>query len=87
MEQNGIKESVDDTIYLNIRFNKNIEILNEKTRIGSIGGQSLVQLNLSTEIKKDNILLLVKEGDTRKFQTVIEEANIGVNKVCSIKEF
>ena len=78
LESNGITEIVDDSIYLNIKFNKNIEILNENTRIGAIGGQSLVQLSLPNDYKKSKILLLVKEGETRKFQTVVEEANIGV---------
>jgi hypothetical protein len=87
LQQNGINEVVDDTLYLNIKFNKNIEILNEKTRIGSIGGQSLVQVKLPSEIKKSNILLLVKEGETRKFEEVVEDANIGIKKICTIKEF
>jgi hypothetical protein len=33
-----MKEILDDKVYLNIRFNKNIEILNEHTKIGLLGG-------------------------------------------------
>ena len=29
----------------------------------------------------------MKEGETRKFQKVVEESNIGIQKVCTIKEF
>ena len=42
LEQNGITESVDDTIYLNIKFNKTIEIHNPNTKGAALGGQSLV---------------------------------------------
>jgi hypothetical protein len=50
LKQNNIKELLDDKIYLSIKFNKNIEILNELTKIGLLGGQTPVQLSLPHEI-------------------------------------
>jgi len=38
MAQNNITELLDDTVYLNIKFDRNIEILNENTKIGVLGG-------------------------------------------------
>lgn len=42
MAQNNITDLLDDTIYLNIKFDKNIEILNENTKISLLGGQTPV---------------------------------------------
>lgn len=38
MEQNKIKELLDDNVYMTIKFDKNIEILNENTKISALGG-------------------------------------------------
>ena len=78
LQQNGINEKVDDTIFVNIKFKKTIEIHNPNTKGAALGGQSVVQIALPHSIKKTNILLLVKEGETRKYQTVVEESNIGI---------
>ena len=40
--ENKIKELVDDTIYLNIRFAKNMDSMTQNTKIRSIGGQTPV---------------------------------------------
>ena len=72
-------------MYLNIRFNKNIEILNEHTKIGLLGGQTPVQLALPNEVPKENILLFVKESDLRNLKTVFEQ--MPKVSVYSLKDF
>ena len=76
---------MDDKVYLNIRFNKNIEILNEQTKIGLLGGQTPVQLALPNEVAKEKILLFVKEADIRNFKTVFEQ--LPRVSVYGLKEF
>ena len=76
---------MDDKIYLNIRFNKNVEILNEQTKIGLLGGQTPVQLALPNEVVKEKILLFVKDADIRNFKTVFEQ--MPKVSVYGLKEF
>jgi hypothetical protein len=73
LKQNNIKELLDDKIYLSIKFNKNIEILNELTKIGLLGGQTPVQLSLAHEIIKEKVLILVKDTDLRNLKATFED--------------
>ena len=41
-----LKEDSDETVYLHVQFANNIEILNEKTRIGAKGGVTPTQIGL-----------------------------------------
>ena len=84
-------DAVGSPIYWNIKFHKNIEILNDKARVSSIGGSTAVQLRLPHQIQVDpKVLLFVREGDVRAYQQAV--ANSGndlamIKRVCTIKEF
>ena len=85
LEQNKINEVVDDIVYMNIKFDKNIEILNENTKIGLLGGQTPVQLSLLNGLYDSNsdILLLVRDGETRTINTLLEESQLSKNITVS----
>lgn len=77
LEENNIREVLDDNIMINISFAKNIEILNENTKIGAIGGQTPVQLQIPYGLygmKKSQILLLVRDSETRQINQIIDES-------------
>jgi hypothetical protein len=92
LEKNKIKEVIDDNIYLTVKYEKNIEYLTEKSKIGAIGGQTPVQIQLPHSMfnKKSDILLLVKDSNLFHIKKAVEESpylSQTIKHVSSFKEF
>lgn len=86
-----LKQDSDETVYLQVQFANNIEILNEKTRIGAKGGVTPTQIGLPNglyNLHTSQVLLFVKDGETRQMSALIQhsEVNTCVRKVTTIKE-
>ena len=78
MAQNNMSELLDDMVYMSIKFDKNIEILNENTKIGALGGQTPVQIGIPNGMYslESEILLLVRDGEIRAINTLLEESQM-----------
>ena len=65
-EEAGLKDTLDDSLHFVVDLDKNIEVLNETTRISALGGFTLVELPVQNDLVADDCDVLVITKDKLK---------------------